>query len=183
MNSDPRGLRTDGSRGDTKGYGIAQRYYQTSIVAGCDAPYGKYELQFGEFDRLDMGIDEASNWTSGRYMWYCPEMYSNDLTQDPCVRMRFRLDCSSSNGKQDGEDKVQYSEIDHLAMVPAKAHIRMHLGQSGQSGQYGENHEPRLKTSERPDLHAGSAPCTDPWTAVYQLAHGLVDPKSRGKPV
>ena len=114
-----------------------------------------------------MGIDEASNWTSGRYMWYCPEMYSNDLTQDPCVRMRFRLDCSSSNGKQDGEDKVQYSEIDHLAMVPAKAPIRMHLGQSGQSGQYGENHEPRLKTSERPDLHAGSAPCTDPWTAVY----------------
>ncbi|WZZ90666.1 hypothetical protein YC2023_119245 [Brassica napus] len=38
MNSDPRGLRTDGSRGDTKGCGIAQRYYQTSIVAGCDAP-------------------------------------------------------------------------------------------------------------------------------------------------
>jgi len=100
-------------------------------------------------------------------MRYCPEMYSNDLTQDSCVRMRFRLDCSSSNGKQDGEDKVQYSEIDHLAMVPAKAPIRMHLGQSGQSGQYGENHEPRLKTSERPDLHAGSAPCTDPWTAVY----------------
>ncbi|WZZ15509.1 hypothetical protein YC2023_108598 [Brassica napus] len=98
-------------------------------------------------------------------MRYCPEMYSNDLTQDPCVRMRFRLDCSSSNGKQDGEDKVQYSEIDHLAMVPAKAPIRMHLGQSDQSGQYGENHEPRLKTSERPDLHAGSAPCTDPWTA------------------
>ncbi|KAF2576931.1 hypothetical protein F2Q68_00006366 [Brassica cretica] len=30
MNSDPRGLRTDGSRGDTKGCGIAQRYYQTS---------------------------------------------------------------------------------------------------------------------------------------------------------
>ncbi|WZY72119.1 hypothetical protein YC2023_004359 [Brassica napus] len=186
MNSDPRGLRTDGMNGDTKGCGIAQRYYQTSIVAGylvkarnhtltsekpfkfrpgsllpeaCPADwatnqYGKYELQFDEFDRLDMGIDEASNWTSGRYMWYCPEMYSNDLTQDPCVRMRFRLDCSSSNGKQDGEDKVQYSEIDHLAMVPAKAPIRMHLGQFGQSGQYGENHEPRLKTSERPDLHA-----------------------------
>ncbi|KAF2589841.1 hypothetical protein F2Q70_00038020 [Brassica cretica] len=38
MNSDPRGLRTDGSRGDTKGCRIAQRYYQTSIVAGCDAP-------------------------------------------------------------------------------------------------------------------------------------------------
>ncbi|WZZ40357.1 hypothetical protein YC2023_036616 [Brassica napus] len=38
MNSDPRGLRTDGSRGDIKGCGIAQRYYQTSIVAGCDAP-------------------------------------------------------------------------------------------------------------------------------------------------
>ena len=98
-------------------------------------------------------------------------MYSNDLTQDSCVRMRFRLDCSSSNGKQDGEDKVQYSEIDHLAMVPAKAPIRMHVGQSntvsGQSGQYGEKHEPQLKSSERSDLHAGSAPCTDPWTAFY----------------
>ena len=85
--------------------------------------------------------------------------------------MRFRLDRSSSNGKQDSEDKVQYSEIDHLAMVPAKAPIRMHLGQSGQSGQYGENHEPRLKTSERPDFHAGSAPCTDPWTAVYHCVY------------
>ncbi|KAL0669208.1 hypothetical protein Bca4012_031912 [Brassica carinata] len=38
MNSDPRGLRTDGSRGDTKGCGIAQRYYHTSIVAECDVP-------------------------------------------------------------------------------------------------------------------------------------------------
>ncbi|KAG2297325.1 hypothetical protein Bca52824_043994 [Brassica carinata] len=47
----------------------------------------------------------------------------------------------------------------------------MHVGQSstvsGQSGQYGEKHEPQLKSSERSDLHTGSAPCTDPWTAVY----------------
>ncbi|WZZ03230.1 hypothetical protein YC2023_089151 [Brassica napus] len=35
---DPRGLRTDGMNGNTKDCGIAQRYYQTSIVAGCDAP-------------------------------------------------------------------------------------------------------------------------------------------------
>ena len=33
MNSDPRGLRTDGSRGDTKDCGIAQRYYQR--FEGC----------------------------------------------------------------------------------------------------------------------------------------------------
>ena len=38
---------------------------------------------------------------------------------------------------------------------------------SGQSGEYGEKHEPQLKSSERSDLNAGSAPCTDPWTAVY----------------
>ncbi|KAJ4874397.1 Uncharacterized protein Rs2_39415 [Raphanus sativus] len=38
MNSDPRGLRTGESKGDTKGCGIAQRYYQRSKVAGCDAP-------------------------------------------------------------------------------------------------------------------------------------------------
>ncbi|KAF8100823.1 hypothetical protein N665_0216s0023 [Sinapis alba] len=33
MDSDPEGLRTDGSRGDTMGCGIAQRYYQR--FEGC----------------------------------------------------------------------------------------------------------------------------------------------------
>ncbi|KAG5384738.1 hypothetical protein IGI04_036208, partial [Brassica rapa subsp. trilocularis] len=107
----PRGLRTDGMNGDTKGCGIAQRYYQTSIVAGCDAPL-------------------------------------------------------------DGKDKPQYGQIGHLAMVPAKAPFRTYAGLSstlhGQSVRYGEKHEPRLKCSERSDLQAGSAPCTDPWTTVYQ---------------
>ncbi|KAG5397424.1 hypothetical protein IGI04_019238, partial [Brassica rapa subsp. trilocularis] len=60
----PRGLRTDGSRGDTKGFGIAQRYYQTSIVAGCDAPLdhmssnvkldGKDKPQYGQIGHLAM---------------------------------------------------------------------------------------------------------------------------------
>ncbi|KAF3545825.1 hypothetical protein DY000_02006604 [Brassica cretica] len=48
MNSDPRGLRTDGSRGDPKGCGIAQRYYQTSIVAGCDAPVQQKKDKLGD---------------------------------------------------------------------------------------------------------------------------------------
>ncbi|KAG5384392.1 hypothetical protein IGI04_035862 [Brassica rapa subsp. trilocularis] len=55
MNSDPRGLRTDGMNGDTKGCGIAQRYYQTSIVAGCDAPLdGKDKPQYGQIGHLAM---------------------------------------------------------------------------------------------------------------------------------
>ncbi|WZY93748.1 hypothetical protein YC2023_066077 [Brassica napus] len=73
-------------------------------------------------------------------------------------------------GRFDGEYKIQYGEIGHLAMVPAKAPIWMHVGQpSIVSGQYGEKREPQLKSSERSDLHAGLAPCTDPWTAVYQV--------------
>ncbi|KAG5376336.1 hypothetical protein IGI04_040932 [Brassica rapa subsp. trilocularis] len=120
---DPRGLRTDGSRGDTKGCGIAQRYYQTSIVAGCDAPL-------------------------------------------------------------DGKDKPQYGQIGHLAMVPAKAPFRTYAGRSstlhGQSVRYGEKDEPRLKCSERSDLQAGSAPCTDPWTAVYHPGLTLFSSKKEG---
>ncbi|KAG5397014.1 hypothetical protein IGI04_018828 [Brassica rapa subsp. trilocularis] len=60
----PRGMRTDGSRGDTKGCRIAQRYYQTSIVAGCDAPLdhmsskvkldGKDKPQYGQIGHLAM---------------------------------------------------------------------------------------------------------------------------------
>ncbi|KAG5378233.1 hypothetical protein IGI04_026075 [Brassica rapa subsp. trilocularis] len=61
--------------------------------------------------------------------------------------------------------------IGHLAMVPAKAPFRTYAGLyntlHGQSVWYGEKHEPRLKRSERSDFQAGSAPCTDPWTAVY----------------
>ncbi|KAG5397428.1 hypothetical protein IGI04_019242, partial [Brassica rapa subsp. trilocularis] len=110
---------SEGRTGDTKGCGIAQRYYQTSIVSGCDAP----------------------------------------------------LDHMSSNVKLDGKDKPQYGQIGHLAMVPAKAPFRTYVGLSstlhGQSVRYGEKHEPRLKYSERSDLQAGSAPCTDLWTAVY----------------
>ncbi|KAF3504624.1 hypothetical protein F2Q69_00040936 [Brassica cretica] len=46
---------------------------------------------------------------------------------------------SACPADRDGEDKVQYGKIGHLAMVPAKAPFRMHVGRSstlsGQSGQ------------------------------------------------
>ncbi|KAF2548567.1 hypothetical protein F2Q70_00023257 [Brassica cretica] len=32
---------------------------------------------------------------------------------------------------------------------------------------YGEKHEPRLKCSERSELHAELVPCIDPWTAAH----------------
>ena len=48
----------------------------------------KAKLQFGEFHHQVVDNVGAPIRTSGRYMRYCPEMYSNDLTQDSCVRMR-----------------------------------------------------------------------------------------------
>ena len=36
-----------------------------------------------------------------------------------------------------------------------------------QSVRYGEKHEPRLKCSEQPELHAELVPCTDLWTAAH----------------
>lgn len=63
-------------------------------------------------------------------------------------------------------------------MVPAKALFRMHVGRSstlsGQSGQYGEKYEPRIKCSERPELHAGLIPWIGPWTGAHQLVFGFL---------
>ncbi|KAG5374335.1 hypothetical protein IGI04_042343 [Brassica rapa subsp. trilocularis] len=67
---------------------------------------GKAEIQYEGFDRLVVSFEEVPIRSCGQYVRYSPELSSDDLSQDWCVRMRFRLDCSSSNGKQDGEDKV-----------------------------------------------------------------------------
>ncbi|KAF3527240.1 hypothetical protein DY000_02039475 [Brassica cretica] len=76
--------------------------------------------------------------------------------------------------KLDGKGKLQYSQIGHPAIVPAKDPFRTYVRRSstlhGQSVWYGEKHEPRLKYSERPELHAELVPCTDLWTAAHQLA-------------
>ncbi|WZZ27229.1 hypothetical protein YC2023_010630 [Brassica napus] len=60
--------------------------------------------------------------------------------------------------KLDGKGKLQYCQIGHAAMVPAKAPFRTYAGRSstlhGQSVWYGEKQEPRLKCLERPELHA-----------------------------
>ncbi|CAF2377498.1 unnamed protein product [Brassica napus] len=49
----------------------------------------------------------------------------------------------------------------------------VHVGQSiivsGQSGQYGEKHEPQLKSSNVISCWFGSM-CPDPWTRIYRSA-------------
>ncbi|KAF3592550.1 hypothetical protein DY000_02022612 [Brassica cretica] len=74
--------------------------------------------------------------------------------------------------KLDGKAKLQYGQIGHPTMVPAKAPFRTYAGRSstqhGQSVRHGEKHEPQLKCSERPELHAKLVLCTDQWTAAHQ---------------
>ncbi|KAF3551085.1 hypothetical protein DY000_02002758 [Brassica cretica] len=73
----------------------------------------------------------------------------------------------------DVKGKLQYGQIGHSAMVPAKAPFRTYAGRSStlhdQSVRYGKKHELRLKCSERPELHAELVLCTDPWTATHQI--------------
>ncbi|KAF3571295.1 hypothetical protein F2Q69_00061818 [Brassica cretica] len=39
---------------------------------------------------------------------------------------------------------------------------------------YGEKHEPRLRCSERPELHVELVPCNDPWTAAHQYESNIL---------
>ncbi|KAG5378434.1 hypothetical protein IGI04_026276 [Brassica rapa subsp. trilocularis] len=66
-----------------------------------------------------------------------------------------------SNKKEVGKAEIQYEGFDRLVVSFEEVPIRS-------CGQY-VRYSPELK---RPDLHAGSAPCTDPWTAVYQKGQG-----------
>ncbi|KAF3576459.1 hypothetical protein DY000_02031171 [Brassica cretica] len=72
-----------------------------------------------------------------------------------------------------GDDELQVGEFGRLVVDLAEAPFRMYAGQSGtwhyQSVRYGQKSEPRLKYSERPNLHAGLVSRTDPQTGAHHL--------------
>ncbi|KAF3585740.1 hypothetical protein F2Q69_00028294 [Brassica cretica] len=93
-------------------------------------------------------------------------------SESELVRPKLILACPSALACEVGqESKLQYGQIGHPVMVPAKAPFRTYAGRSStlhsQSVRYGKKHESRLKCSERPELHVELVPCTDLWIAAH----------------